>query len=240
MEAIRFLQGLPGKDVLQIGLGAGSLPRILQADRFKVDVVEIDPLVRRFAEEHFEFSTQGETFEEDARTYVRRTARRYDVVVHDTFTGGTTPEHLLSVEVIRQIHEILRPGGALVLNFVGQRQGANVEASWLVARTLRSTFASVRVFADSTLEDVSDEPANLIFFASDQPVTFSIPSEIAFENDAAVRVLASFQRWEVMHDVPAGQIITDAHNPLARLQLTIAAEHFNAMSRLLPVEVWAR
>ena len=25
----------------------------------------------------------------------------YDLIVHDTFTGGSTPEHLMSLEVVR-------------------------------------------------------------------------------------------------------------------------------------------
>ena len=29
------------------------------------------------------------------------------------FTGGTTPEHLLSLEVLQRIHSLLRPGGLL-------------------------------------------------------------------------------------------------------------------------------
>jgi hypothetical protein len=49
---------------------------------------------------------------------------------------GSTPEHLLSLEVIQQIHRILRPGRLLVLNFVGYENGPHAEATWAGGRTL--------------------------------------------------------------------------------------------------------
>jgi hypothetical protein len=53
-------------------------------------------------------------------------------------------------------------------------------------------------------------------------------------------VLRHFQRWEVFALVPAGEIISDEHNSLARLQLPIAEAHFWDMRKLLPPEVWVR
>jgi hypothetical protein len=44
----------------------------------------------------------------------------------------------------------------------------------------------------------------------------------------------------VTNPEPAGPLITDAHNPLARLQLPIAEEHFSAMNKLLPTDVWVQ
>jgi spermidine synthase len=135
--------------MLQIGLGIGSLPNTLKPHGIVSEVVEIDPAVVRFAQLHFGFSTTGHIFVEDARTFLTATDRKYDIIVHDTFTGGSTPEHLLSVEVIKRIREVLKPGGVLALNFVGGTTGAGAEASRLVASTLRSVFRTVRAFADS-------------------------------------------------------------------------------------------
>jgi len=78
-----------------------------------------------------------------------------------------------------------------------------------VARTLRSVFKSVRIFRDSPPGENPNEASNLIFFASDAPVTFSIPAQ------SREKVLHSFQDWEVLKDVPEGQLITDSRNPLA-------------------------
>jgi predicted membrane-bound spermidine synthase len=237
LEAIQFLRP-QATDMLQIGIGIGSLPTVLAKSGIRADVVEIDPAVVRFARSYFGFSTRGDTFVEDARTFLRRTGRRYDLIVHDTFTGGTTPEHLLSVEVIARIHELLRPGGVLALNFVGYENGPNAEATWAVARTLHAVFPNVRAFRDSAPKGGTDSPANLVFFASEGALDFVIPDNAHFENSLCEHVLRSFQKWEVLAPVPGGPLITDALNPLARLELPVAEAHFYAMNELLPIEVW--
>ena len=231
LEAIEFLRA-DAKDMLEIGLGTGALPSILNHRGITSDVVEIDPAVVRFATKYFGFTTEGEIHVEDARTFLRRTTRRYDLIVHDTFTGGTTPDHLLSLEVVQRIHDVLRPGGVLALNFVGYQDGPKGEASRAVARTLRAVFPAVRVFRDSAPQDDPDEAGNLVFFASDGPLEFHVPESID------QKVLRSFQDWEVLRNVPDGALITDRRNPLARLQLPIAEEHFAGMNKLLPVAVW--
>jgi SAM-dependent methyltransferase len=224
--------------MLQIGLGIGSLPTVLERRGVRADVVEIDPAVVRFARTYFGFATRGDTFVEDARTFLRRSDRRYDLIVHDTFTGGTTPEHLLSLEVIARIHELLRPGGVLALNFVGYQDGLNAKATWAVARTLRSVFPKVRTFRDSESSDRPDGPTNLIFFTSDDALEFSLPPNAHFENSLCEHVLRSFQNWEVLASILDGPLITDALNPLASLQIPVAEAHFQAMNELLPIDVW--
>jgi spermidine synthase len=237
LEAVRFVR--PGASkMLQIGLGTGALPSVLRSRGITADVVEIDPAVVRFAREYFGFAPNGDIFEEDARTFLARTTNRYELIVHDTFTAGTTPEHLLSLEVLQRIHALLRPGGVLALNFVGAHDGPMAEASWTVMRTLRSVFPRVRAFADEPPTERPREAGNLLFFASDGDLAFTIPDDAHFENDVCERVLRSFQDWEVFATVPRGGIITDAHNALSRLQLPIAEDHFAAMNTLIPPEVW--
>jgi hypothetical protein len=237
LEALRFLRPA-AKDLLEIGLGIGSLPSALNAYGIKSDVVEIDPAVVRLALKYFGFATAGEIYIEDARTFVARTDRRYDLVVHDTFTGGSTPEHLLSLEVVRRIREILRPGGVLAVNFAGYQKGPKAAASWAVARTLRAVFPAVRIFRDSDPSDRPEGVGNLIFFASAEALDFTIPAGARFESQMAETTLRSLGAWEVLQQVPGGPLVTDDLNPLARLQLPIAEDHFAAMEALLPREVW--
>jgi SAM-dependent methyltransferase len=205
-----------------------------------VDVVEIDPSVVEFAKKYFGFSTRGEIHVEDARTYLRRSDRRYDVIVHDTFTGGTTPEHLLSVEVIRRIHDLLTPGGVVVLNFPGYDHGENAAGTWAVARTLRSVFPNMRAFRDGPADEEPESPTNIVFFASDGDLEFRIPANTAFENPTCEQIQRSFPSWEIRAKVPDGPVVSDERNPMAALQLPVAEAHFAEMSKLLPREVWLR
>ncbi len=237
LEVLRFMRPST-RHLLQIGLGIGSLPTALQPYGMISDVVEIDPVVVRFARQYFHFSTPGHVFVEDARTFLRRTDRKYDVIVHDAFTGGATPEHLLSVEVFQRIRQMLTPGGVLALNFPGYPDGPGAQASEAIARTLRTVFSSVRAFADSSPEDRTLGVANITFFASDAPLSFEIPADARFENGSCRSVLRSFVSWEVLRNVPDGPLITDRWNPLTRLQLAVAEAHFEAMNELLPREVW--
>jgi SAM-dependent methyltransferase len=233
LEAIQYVR--PGaKSLLEIGLGTAALPVIAQRNGFNVDVVEIDPAVVRFAEKYFGYSPRGEVHVEDARTFLQTTDHHYDLIVHDTFTGGTTPEHLLSLEVARRVHDVLRPNGVLALNFVGYQDGPKAEASRAVARTLRAVFPHVRVFRDSPLDEKADEASNMVFFASGAPLEFTVPAKVRAESE----VLRSFEQWEILKQATDGPLITDSRNPLSRLQLPIAEEHFDGMNKLLPPEVW--
>jgi anaerobic glycerol-3-phosphate dehydrogenase len=81
----------------------------------------------------------------------------------------------------------------------------------------------VRAFQDE--EPFESEVANIVFFASASKVEFSH---------------GLVDRWEVLEHVPSGQVISDGLNPLGRLQLRSAADHFAAMSTLLAPAVWAR
>jgi spermidine synthase len=237
LESVRFLRP-HGSDALQIGLGIGSLSRALSSNGIRFDAVEIDPSVVRFAKQYFGFLPNGDVNEEDARTYLRHTPKQYDIVVHDTFTGGTTPEHLLSLEVLQRIHALLRPGGVLALNFIGYHVGEQAEASFAVARTIKAVFANLRVFRDAPLTEEPENPGNLLFFASDDRLEFEIPANAKFESEVCEQLLRSFQDWEVLRLVPTGAIITDAKNPLARLQIRTTEKHFAAMNELMPAEVW--
>ena len=236
LEAARFF--LPeAKTVLAIGLGTGEAPNALGKHGLTVDVVEIDPAVVRFAQTYFGFSATGEVHVDDARTFLRGTQRRYDLIIHDTFAGGTTPEHLLSLEVLQRVHTVLRPNGVLVLNFVGFHEGSGAEASFAIARTIRAAFGKVRAFRDSA-PDPTKPVGNTIFFASDGALDFHIPDGTRFESAGSEQIQRTFITWPTLQRVPEGPLVTDAHNPLARLQLPVSEHHFTAMNQLLPLEVW--
>lgn len=240
LESARLLRP-DAKKALQIGLGIGSVPVALAAHGVSSDIVEIDENVVRVAKDFFGFAPTGAVYVEDARTLTRRLpVNQYDIIIHDTFTGGTTPEHLLTVEFLRQTKSTLRKGGVLAVNVPGYHQGDRSEASRSVLATLKAVFANVRAFRDMAPAELPDSVANIVFFASDGPLEFSLPPPGGLANEASERAARSLASWEVLRDGGEGRIITDDNNPLSRMQIATAFEHFRAMNELLPKEVWLR
>ncbi len=122
MMAGLYVQPQPRR-ILMIGLGGGVVPGVLQRllPEAEIDVVEIDPAVIRVAGSHFGFSAGPRTrvHEADGRVFVKGKlgeGAKYDLVLLDAYDGEYIPEHLLTVEFLREVAGLLNPGGAVVAN----------------------------------------------------------------------------------------------------------------------------
>lgn len=114
--------------VLVIGLGGGVIPmamRKLDPD-VHIDSVELDPAVIEVAGDYFGFrpDARSHAHADDGRMFVRRRLRagdRYDMILLDAYDANYIPEHLLTVEFMRQLHGLLTPDGVLVANTFANR-----------------------------------------------------------------------------------------------------------------------
>ncbi|MEA2626679.1 MAG: hypothetical protein QOD06_2724 [Candidatus Binatota bacterium] len=203
----------PVRRALVIGVGAGLLPNRLSAQGIAVDVIEIDPEVRRMAETYFGFVPSGTVLIGDARYWIRKLERRYDLIVHDCFTGGELPSHLFSVEVIRELESQLEKGGVFAMNVYGKPDGAAVTS---IGATLRSVFPFVaRIVPPMVGGPLLDN----LFIASLRP--------LSAEGTGALESRSSYVHWTanqlaaVAATPPAagGSLITDDHNPLDLLRV---------------------
>jgi hypothetical protein len=188
------------------------------------------------AREHFGLRPNGDVFVEDARTLVQRLDRKYDLIVHDTFTGGETPEHLLSVEVIRELSTLLTERGILTLNMVGASDGPSSAAPLAVRATLLRVFPHVRSFRDSSSSE--DALHNIVQFASRSELVFQVPALAEIGASRRTEVLATFQDGEIFRDAKGGVPIEDAHNPVAGLSVSVSERFHEGMNRLYPTEFW--
>jgi spermidine synthase len=126
------------RSVLILGLGGGSAARVVRAlaPRAEIVGVELDPEVVRAAREHFDLDQLGvRVVEGDARSYLRRTRRRFDAVFEDVFVGTARtirkPEWLPAPGLARAARHVAR-GGLLVSN--------TIDESAEVAREMRRLF----------------------------------------------------------------------------------------------------
>jgi spermidine synthase len=89
-------------------------------------IVEIDPAVYKAARTFFGLPDPGadKVFLEDARTWVAKqratidkgdNTTRFDIVVHDCFSGGGVPQHIFTTEFWVDLKTVMEPEGILVV-----------------------------------------------------------------------------------------------------------------------------
>lgn len=199
---------------LIVGLGAGHMAKVLH-DRYGIvtDTLEIDPAVAAAATGYFAFKPTGLAIVGDARYEIRHLKGPYDLIIHDCFTGGSEPAHLLTVETLTQLRGLLSKDGILALNFVAFSQSNN-KALASVSRTVEQVFPQSVLFVSEPGKDFND----FIFIASHDPI------------DIAPKTLGSEQVGWLKDrlytvDKTQGVILTDNLNPLEHLQ-TAKAEYY--------------
>lgn len=111
------------KRILLIGLGGGTIPRVLDAlyPEAEQDLVEIDPAVVRVAKAHFDFEVGANmrVHERDGRVFVKRAllnGEKWDLILLDAFTDEYIPEHLLTREFLEELKGVLSERGVVVAN----------------------------------------------------------------------------------------------------------------------------
>ncbi|KAJ9057799.1 hypothetical protein DSO57_1019292 [Entomophthora muscae] len=249
MEAVQYIKRQSSKQssALQLGLGIGISARSLIESGVHVDVVEIDPLVYSYAQSFFKLPQPSKVFLQDGYHFLNSIANEssYDYILHDVFTGGTVPSQLFSVEALMLCKRALKQDGVLALNYVGGVLHPYNSSFNAIAATIQSVFSHVRVFTEEfdSQEDLG-KLINLVFFAADYPIEFSIPTK--FHDPESIRALSlkDFTRYEVRLEdyLPEAMPppITQANNYLHTLQHSSAYTHWYKMKELFPLNFWQK
>ncbi len=135
------------KDVLLIGLGGASLPRFIQKQfpDLRLDIVELDPDVVKVAEQYFNFKGSANTrvFVLDGRLFLKRTEKKYDVILLDAYAGDRVPFHMTTLEFVRLVQSHLAPGGVVATNLWDPGRTRFLEAE---KRTYQMSFPQTYLF----------------------------------------------------------------------------------------------
>ncbi len=146
------------------GLGTGIAAQSLITHGIKTTVVEIDPVVYKYAREYFGLAAPHAVHITDARVWVHeqstvsnplltnlgQTPAKYDYVIHDCFSGGGVPEHIFTTEFWADLKKTMRPDGVLAVNFAGHLESDAARAIWF---TLQGSFGGCRAFHDQIETD---------------------------------------------------------------------------------------
>ena len=157
------LRSPPGRIAI-LGNAAGTTARAYghYFPRTQVDAVEIDGELTELGRRWFDLrNPRMEVFHEDARPYLRRTDRRYDVIMVDTYRQPYIPFYLATREFFQQARDRLEPGGVVIVN-VGHREGQD-ELEKVLSATMADVFRTV-------LRDPSQD-TNTILIGTDAPAS---------------------------------------------------------------------
>ncbi|OKL63953.1 hypothetical protein UA08_00673 [Talaromyces atroroseus] len=231
-----------------------TTPASLIQHGIETTVVEVDPVVYKFALQHFNFPRNHTAVIDDAITFVetaRREAKQYDYIIHDVFTGGVEPVKLFTWEFMQGLDALLKDDGVIAINYAGD---LSLPAAGLVVRTIRWVFPECRIFRENgdSEESTENEPldfTNMVIFCKKKqgtPLKFR-PSD---ENDylgSQLRELYMYPRREIgpetfdMANYPTvGQQILEVGKTsiLETYHTQSAIGHWNIMRSVLPARVW--
>ena len=136
--------------VLFLGLGGGSTPKKFHADypSLDIDIVEIDPVVVEVAERYFHFRNgpRMRVIIDDARAYLAKTDKQYDLIVHDAYFSEAVPFHLITREFFHAAVPCLTPTGVFAFNLISDVVGPDNALFRAVYKCWQELFTAIHVF----------------------------------------------------------------------------------------------
>jgi predicted membrane-bound spermidine synthase len=121
--------------VLLLGLGGGSLVRLLHGMGFDLTVVEIDPRMASVAKDFFELPEGVSVELADARRFLRYAQGTFDIIIVDVYRGEFLPPHVLTLEALQDFKAKLTPNGMVVVNIIGTESGEYGSVSQAILKT---------------------------------------------------------------------------------------------------------
>jgi spermidine synthase len=147
---------------LMLGLGGASAPKLMQRyfPGASIDIAEIDAMVYDVAQEYF-FFTPAENTEvsiQDARVFLRRSDKVYDLVIMDAYTsnkyGSYIPFHLATEEFFEIVDEHLSTNGVFAFNVIGTIYGERKEIVASIYHTMSKVFPNLYLFPSRSSQNV--------------------------------------------------------------------------------------
>ncbi|EPS34858.1 hypothetical protein PDE_09822 [Penicillium oxalicum 114-2] len=239
-----------GSKALVIGLGIGTTPAAFNKHGIDTTVVEIDPVVHKFATEYFNYPSNGVTVIDDATRFVQKAQKssntQYDYIVHDVFTGGAEPAELFTYEFLQNLNSLLRDDGVIAINYAGD---LNLYPTGLIARTIQTVFPSCRIFREQLPTDENDTSdfTNMVFFCKKSSAT-----PLEFRDPVSADFLGSRARETYLiptHEIDPAlfktipehgkRILVDKQIGLLHGFLDRGAlKHWGIMRQVMPAVVW--
>ncbi len=228
------------KNALILGLGAGVVAGKLRNQGKAVTVVELNPDTFAAAKQYFNFHNDGiKLVFEDARTFIKRCAGEYDLMVLDLFHGDGMPEHMMTREAFMEMKNCLAADGVLVSNIFNGM--ANTTARMSLLATVHEVFGNVLFFHSQNRFAEEDKikltNANFVAAKSQLPpqstLTFQTEEIGDWIKKKLVATLASEQRFNAA-DFAGHDIISDDNNRFGALFADMYEEYRKNVTQTVP------
>ena len=238
-----FLFNPDAKDVLFVGGGGFSGPKnfLSMYSEVRIDVVEIDSDVISTARNYFNLPVDNASgsrlmiYNDDARNFLSKTEKKYDLIILDAFSKNYVPFHLMTLEYFQLLDKRLSSDGVIISNSIGSMAGDRSDIVRAVYKTISQVFPSVYVFPT---EHNSGNLQNIMLAAMKTPsVEYSKDElrQLASNNDNnnhnSSTVLADLAYLEHLYgaelktnDVP---LLTDQFAPVEILINPVTNEPYN-------------
>ena len=171
-----FLFNPDAKDVLFVGGGGFSGPKnfLSMYSDVHIDVVEIDPDVISAARNYFSLPVDNGSklmiYNDDARNFLSKTEKKYDLIILDAFSKNYVPFHLMTLEYFQLLGERLTSDGIIISNNIGSMAGDRSDIVRAVYKTISQVFPSVYIFPT---EHNSRNLQNIMLAAMKTPTEYS-------------------------------------------------------------------
>jgi spermidine synthase len=198
----------PPRRVAILGNGGGTTVRAYARyfPATRIDAVEIDGKLNEVGRRYFGLRDRPRVrlHAEDARPFLRRTARRYDAIFIDAYRQPYIPFYLATSEFFELARRHLAPGGVVVLN------AAHPEGSQALERVLSATLADVF----PTVVRYPIEPTNTLLLATDSEASPQRLRAAASRVHPELRPLAREAAADLRPRLRGGPVYTDDRAPV--------------------------
>ncbi len=175
------VQQAPKHDsILILGGGAFSLPRYFSEKypEAQITVVEIDPELAVVAEEYFYYKPAQNitTISEDARAFLQKNNKTYDIIVVDAFSDTNVPFTLVTKEYAAALKQATHSSSQVVVNLIVSTKGACGELFAGINASYKESFGHAAYFPH--YKDNLTQRQNVVAVYARQPLA-SLDQSIA-------------------------------------------------------------
>ena len=223
----------PVKEMAVLGMGAGTSIKQFQHyyPDIHIDAVEIDPWVVKIAEDKRYFGIEKgpnlTIHTEDARPYLRRCTKRYDLVEIDMFQGGPLiPFYVATEEFFQLVSDTMADDGVAITNVIALANDRLLISC--IARTMQEVFPSVYVL------QVPRRKSNFLVFAFKRKTSLAeVRRRLRAVTAQGLTTMAAAVADEIaiLEPYPGTHVFTDDRADVARVTFDMVRRYANERFR---------